>query len=356
MARKWEARAVGLLGIIEGKDALNLEEVVPHGDRSIDVVMELDEPSQAWGVLRDDLRGRKVVFEHYSQTPSRQHMLNGLAKLYWAAERQCLDEDGDPRERHAPLLLIFSVGHPRKMLRHFPGIQENIGLRGLHRGIGLGGLEVVLVDVRNLEPCTGTRVLRLFNHHPEEFEQNMLALLADPHLDEIIRKQLEEEAMSEDSVFSRREARATVEYIKQESRRQALEEARRELERVKEEGRRQAREEVERVKEESRRQAREEVERVKEESRRQALEEARRELERVKEEGRRQAREEVERVKEESRRQAREEVEQAKDEGRREGLLRIARAQLEPLDVAQLEALEDVSALEEAVLRALLGT
>ena len=40
-------RAVGLLGVIEGKSAVQLEEVVPTASRSIDAIMQIEEPDEA---------------------------------------------------------------------------------------------------------------------------------------------------------------------------------------------------------------------------------------------------------------------------------------------------------------------
>ena len=198
-----QRRALALIRAVQpGGDA---EAAIPETARQIDLLHVVEEPSEAWGILSSDLAHRPLVLEHFSAPPSRQELAGSLLRAAWAVEEWF---KGRWSTRRPPLTLVLSVGRPDLALGFF-GLLQPTETTGVYRTRD-PGLELILVDVRRLDPGRqGTAFLRLFDHRHEAVRENLPRSLRAPELYNC-RHSILEAIMNEPTVFDPLERRTTL--------------------------------------------------------------------------------------------------------------------------------------------------
>jgi len=195
-----------------GEGLVDVEVAAPKVPSAIDAVVRgADGALDAWGPLRERVRGRTLVVEHFSRPPSPGELSKAFAKACWAIGGW---SDRGAAEERPPLLVVLSVGRPRAALELWRGLEPS-GLSGLCAG-RLTPLEAVLVDVRALPPEPGTSVLRFFDHRPEVAEDNVRRLWADPAVGKITKDALRRAIMSDPKTFER-ERPLTLEEVEEQA-------------------------------------------------------------------------------------------------------------------------------------------
>lgn len=157
---------------------------IPESARSIDLVTFVGEAKDVWGILREDLSRRRVAFEHYSRPPDRGDLAKCFLELAWVLEQWWRKREGG----RPPLGLVISVGRPRAALGFYPLLRpwEPAGVYRTCAPLGDHGLELILVDVKNLVPARGTEFLRMFDHRAGA--GNLRALLEAPEVGRLSKK------------------------------------------------------------------------------------------------------------------------------------------------------------------------
>lgn len=188
---------------------VRLEVPVPEANWRIDMLFLVGEAHEAWGILREDLSERPVIFEHFSGPPDTAELAGVLLKTVWGVERWL---KGHWQTKRAPLGLVLCVGHPAKALEFF-------GLIGPSQPLGVyrtreSGLEVIVVDVKGLERVPGSGYLRLFDHREQAQRGNHVALWKDPGLSTVTKEQIGRVVMSQRQVFTPLEQELTFDEIK----------------------------------------------------------------------------------------------------------------------------------------------
>jgi len=194
--RPRQRRALALVRAVHPGEVRS-EVTIPESSRSIDAVLPAVPASPAWGVLRGLVDRREVVLEPFSRRPDPAEVAGVLLKVAWQVERAL--RTGTPGGR-LPLGLVLSVGRPDEALDTFRMLEPTSPA-----GVYLTphpGLEVVLVDVRNLAPGPGTSFLRAFDHARDD---RLAHLVTDTTLEAAIRDAILEAAMTQSDVFGSRE-------------------------------------------------------------------------------------------------------------------------------------------------------
>jgi len=223
--RPHQERAEAVLRALCGEELVDVEVAAPKVPSAIDVVVRRpDRTLDAWGPLRERVRGRTLVVEHFSRPPSRDELSKAFAKACWTIADW--SEDGAPETR-SPLLVVLSVGRPRGALELWRGL-EPTGLTGIYAAT-LTPLEAVLVDVKALPPGPGTSVLRFFDHRPDVAEDNVRRLWTDPAVGNITKDALRRAIMSDPKTFER-ERPLTLEEVEERAEKRAEERAEKRVE------------------------------------------------------------------------------------------------------------------------------
>ena len=101
---KYQAQIVALIEAVEHGADIQREVSIPRATRHIDIVLEMQTPSDAWGIFAPILADRSVLLEHYSRPPTRRQFTNALLKLLYAIE--LWQRPGELRRRRPPLLFL----------------------------------------------------------------------------------------------------------------------------------------------------------------------------------------------------------------------------------------------------------
>jgi len=181
------------------------ERPVPESSRRIDALLPAAPASEAWGFLREVLDRRPIVFEPFSGTPSAEELAVVLMKGACALADALARPADDAR---LPITLTLSVGRPQSALSVIQLLRPG-RLEGLYR-TREPGLEVVLVDVRNLPVGPGTSFLRAFDHTRLD---GLARVLTDGTLAGGTRDAIMEAAMAHSDVFGARELELSREQL-----------------------------------------------------------------------------------------------------------------------------------------------
>jgi len=179
-------RALAVIVVAEGLEALHPEISVPQAAMRIDAILFMPSPSLFWGPIQGFLSDRLVVVEHFSQPPS-QSKLALCGARYGMVRRQWFEERA--QGSRPPLMLVLSDGRPRRVLNQFmswctphPNVYHWTG-----SPIG----EVLLVDLKRISgPTTAAMKFMLYPNDPAGRER-LDALQRDVHLLEFYERMLE---------------------------------------------------------------------------------------------------------------------------------------------------------------------
>ena len=183
---------------------------LPESTYLVDLFLVADPASEAWGVLRDDLRDRAVVFEHFSRPPSPQQLATAVMKTAWGLVRW-LDERQPSRH---PVGVVLCVGEPVGALG-FLRLLRRTRLPGVYRTRD-SALELILVDVTRLSRGPGRSFLRLFDHRSRVSGQNLRDLQTDPTLSRLTRDSILEAIMRNPASFTPPERAITADALRAE--------------------------------------------------------------------------------------------------------------------------------------------
>jgi hypothetical protein len=226
--RKHEHRVIAFLQTVLGPEALESEVAVPRVAHSIDARLHIGEPTDLWGPLAPLVACRTVVIEHESRGPSRMKLHTAVAKVTWVAWDERPRQPG-PRRR-PPLLLFLSADCPRWVASGELGFGPG-PCHGVHRLSWPLWPDVVLVHLRGLPDSPGLSLLRLMPppRDPAEAEAGLRRLKEDPAVLQSTKDRVQEAIMNHQIPVTPPERWITVEAMRQEGRKEGLDEARREF-------------------------------------------------------------------------------------------------------------------------------
>lgn len=204
-----QRRALTLMRAVEPEVAFPTEVGLPESARWIDAVGVFGLPSDAWGVLRPELGGRRVFFELYSRCVSARNLATALIKAAWGLE-QWLGLKVAARTGRPPVCLVLSEGHPRSGFERLPCFAPDPDQVGLHRL--RCGFELIVVDTKRLRG-PGTSFLRLLPSRPEDRADKLEVVYRDPDLSPATKRAIEETIMSHPQDFGPAEQALTVESV-----------------------------------------------------------------------------------------------------------------------------------------------
>jgi hypothetical protein len=209
-------RVMACLQAIEPNNPMLPEVSIPQASLVIDGLLRVGEAGEGWGVLRPWVRHRTVVIEHWSSPPDLDGLTNGHLKLAYMA----LQQRQEPRRYgdQAPLLLLLSVGMPKKALKSVSRPKVPV-MEGILRSEACAMGQSVLVDIKGLPRQDGTSILRLLKtpRDTQEIKDNLDGLQQDMSLSDAFRQYLAEMIMNNPN-FIPTEKKLTYTSIYQEAR------------------------------------------------------------------------------------------------------------------------------------------
>ena len=203
--------------IVYGIFGLRYASQVEMGMRSnlVDGVVEVgEEVPTAFGVMRDAMRERQVLFEFYSGVAKTDELLVAIHKLNEAVRRWSKRPVG-ARPTRIPTLLVFSTGRSRDTLK-WVGVTGHGPVPHIYHYVAAAGSVLWFIDVSQVSG-PGTGLLQLFAHKRLVNETNRVEVLrrdteiAHSERERIMESIMEHATQAQDSILRNKTSRELVE-------------------------------------------------------------------------------------------------------------------------------------------------
>jgi DNA repair exonuclease SbcCD ATPase subunit len=159
-----------------------------------DLVFRVNAPDPFWAEIGDLIAHREVIFEHHSNSISRDNFIGCVIKqATYTRERR---QRGVPAREFSPCLVMTSYQRPRVMLRHSDF--RNIGTPGIYTQGGYDN-RLILVVTSQLPRESRYNFLRLLSRapKPDEIESLGERLMEIRELTRVEREKIKEAAMAQ---------------------------------------------------------------------------------------------------------------------------------------------------------------
>ena len=196
--------------------AEGFREQVPMGMREnlVDAVADVGEPPDAFGVMRDAMRERQVLFEFYSKAAGIDELMVAIHKLNEAV-RRWFGAEKTKRMARVPTLLVLSTGVSEDALKKVgctdPGPQVHV-----RQYAAAGGAILWFVDTRQISG-PGTSFLQLLVHKTVITKNNRVEALrrdktiAHTERERIMESIMEHATQAQDDILRNKTSRELVE-------------------------------------------------------------------------------------------------------------------------------------------------
>ena len=214
MDKQHEDLSISMVRAILGEESFREQVAMGMRENLVDAVADVGEPPDAFGVLRDAMRERQVLFEFYSKAASVDELMVAIHKLNEAV-RRWFDARKAERMARVPTLLVLSTGVSEDALakvgRMEPGPRAHV-----HQHAVAGGAVLWFVDTRQISG-PGTSFLQLLVHKAVITKNNRVEALrrdktiAHTERERIMESIMEHATQAQDDILRNKTSRELVE-------------------------------------------------------------------------------------------------------------------------------------------------